>query len=78
MALSKESLVKFLEDDLDLEMDGIEDDTPFISTSLIDSFSMIEMIGFIEKEAGIRIGATEVNLDNLDTIGRILAFVAKK
>ncbi len=78
MAFSKESLLEFFENELDLDLDEIQDDTPIISTSLIDSFNMVEMIAFIEKEAGIKIGATEVNLDNLDSVGKILAFVESK
>ncbi len=78
MAFSKESLLEFFENELDLDLEEIQDDTPIISTSLIDSFNMVEMIAFIEKEADIKIGATEVNLDNLDSVGKILAFVASK
>ncbi len=78
MAFSKETLLNYLEQEMYLDMSAIEDDTPLISTSVLDSFNMVEMIGFIEKEAGIKIGAMEVNLDNLDSIAKILAFVAKK
>ena len=78
MAFIRETLVDFLENEMALDTSAIEDDTPLISTSVLDSFNMLEMITFIEKEAGIKIGAMEVNLDNLDSIAKILTFVARK
>ena len=78
MAFIRETLVDFLENEMALDTSAIEDDTPLISTSVLDSFNMLEMITFIEKKAGIKIGAMEVNLDNLDSIAKILTFVARK
>ncbi len=49
--------------------------TPLFSSSLLDSFSMVDLIMFIEKSAGIRLNPADVTLDHLDSIERILSFV---
>jgi acyl carrier protein len=39
---------------------------------------MVELVLFIEETCGIRMKPSEVNLDNLDSIERILAFVTMR
>ena len=75
MAFSRDSLTAYLNEKLGLDLEGIEDDTPLFSSNLLDSFSMVDVIMFIEKSADLKMNPTEVNLDNLDTIGRIVAYV---
>ena len=75
MTFIRGTLFTFLENEMAMDISGIEDDTPLISTSVLDFFNMLEIISFLEKEAGIKIGPMEVNLDS---VAKILAFVAKK
>lgn len=56
----------------------IGDDTSLIATGLVDSTGMLEVIAFLEGEYGIRIRDQEMAPENLETIGRIAAFVARK
>jgi D-alanine--poly(phosphoribitol) ligase subunit 2 len=77
MALTQEMLFKFLAGDLDVE-DEVKDDTLLFSTSLIDSFQMMSLIEYIEKNSGIRVPPTDVTLENLDSVSRILAYVARR
>lgn len=44
----------------------------------VDSTGMLELITFLEEEYGIRISDTEMVPENLDSIERIAAFVARK
>ena len=74
MALTRDSLVKFLSTKMGLDVEDITDDTLLFSSSLLDSFSMVDLIMFIEKEAGIKMSPTDVNLDNLDSIERIVGY----
>ncbi len=78
MAVTRETLVEFMAENFGVGPREIEDTTPLFTTGLLDSFCMINLIVHIEKTEGIRIGATEVTLDNLDTVSRILAFVAAR
>jgi acyl carrier protein len=75
--LDKELLIEFLENDLGVEVDGIDLDTPLFSSQLVDSFALVTLMMFLEREAGIRIAPADVNLDNMDTIGRMLAYVSR-
>lgn len=75
--MNKDSLIEFLRDELGLD-DELGDETPIFSQGLLDSFSLVELVTFLESRAGIKVGAMDVNLENLDTVGRILRFVAAK
>ena len=75
--VNSDSLLAFLEEDLGVEIDGVDDDTPLFSSQLIDSFALVTLMMFLEKAAGIRIAPADVNLDNMDTVGRMLAYVER-
>jgi acyl carrier protein len=75
--VDSDSLLAFLEEDLGVDIDGVEADTPLFSSQLVDSFALVTLMMFLEKEAGIRIAPADVNLDNMDTIGRMLAYVER-
>lgn len=70
-----DSLLTFLEEDLGVDIDGVDADTPLFSSQLVDSFALVTLMMFLEKETGIRIAPADVNLDNMDTIARMLAYV---
>ena len=42
---------------------------------LVDSFAMVDLVGFIETRCCAKMKPSDVNLDNLDSIGRILNYV---
>lgn len=74
MPLSADSLRKFL---LQRGVSGdvkITADTPLFSSGLLDSASMVELIAFVEDEAGIRIDFGDVTIENFDTMDRIVRF----
>jgi acyl carrier protein len=73
--MNSDSLKNYLGDRMGLDTGALADDTPLFSSNLLDSFSMVDLIMFIEKESGVQLNATDVSLDNLDSIGRILRFV---
>jgi acyl carrier protein len=73
--MNSESLRAYLGERMGLDTSTLADDTPLFSSNLLDSFSMVDLIMFIEKESGVRLNPTDVSLDNLDSIGRILKFV---
>ena len=75
--VSSDSLLEFLEEDLGVDIDGVDADTPLFSSQLVDSFALVTLMMFLEKQTGIRIAPTDVNLDNMDTIGRMIAYVER-
>jgi acyl carrier protein len=77
MALTGAMLVAFIRGDLDVE-DDVAEDSLIFSTSVIDSFQMMTLIEYIEKQSGLRIPPKDVTLENLDSVTRILAYVARR
>ena len=53
-------------------------ETSLVSGGYVDSTGMLELIAFLEGEFGIHIGDQEMVPENLETIARIAAFVARK
>lgn len=78
MALTREALLSYLEEKMGLDTAGVDDATPLFSSSLLDSFSMVDLIMFIEQQGGTRLDAWDITLDNLDSIGNILKLVELK
>ncbi len=56
----------------------LTDDLSLIDSGLVDSTGMLDIILFIEAEYGVRIEDRETIPENLETIARIAAFVARK
>lgn len=78
MALERTKLLDYLSNNLGVEIADIDDETPLFSSGLLDSFTMVDVIMFIEQEGGIKLNPTEVNLDNLDSVGKILRFIGSR
>jgi acyl carrier protein len=78
MALSSAVLLGYFKERLGVDTQGVDDATPLFSSNLLDSFSIVELMAFIESEAGIRMDAWDVTLDNLDSVERILKYVQMK
>lgn len=77
MNLDASALLAFLSDDIGIDTSDISEDSLLFSTGVIDSFALINLITFIEEQSGIRVSPADVNLDNLDSMSRILAYVAR-
>ena len=78
MNLTAASLTSFMESRLGVDATGVNDKTLLFSSNLLYSFIIVELIAFIEVQAGIRVEPWDVSLDNLDSIERILRYVQSK
>jgi acyl carrier protein len=78
VALDRTALLEYFSNELRVDTAGIEDTTPLFSTGLVDSFAIVELLMFLEKYTGGKLGPEDIDLDNLDTIERILTFVARR
>ena len=54
------------------------DDVSLVSEGIVDSTGMLEVLGFLEEQFSIKVEDTETVPANLETIGRIAAFVGRK
>lgn len=53
-------------------------DTPMISTRLVNSIAVLHMINHFEEEMSIEFEAHEISVDNLDTVNLFADFIASK
>ncbi len=56
----------------------LTDDTLLVTSGIVDSTGMLEIIAFLEADFGIRIEDHETVPENLGSISRIAAFVDRK
>lgn len=54
------------------------DDDSFLEKGILDSTGVLELVGHIETEYGIRFEADEIVPDNLDSINQIAEFIGRK
>jgi acyl carrier protein len=60
------------------EPQTLADNASLLDMGIIDSTGVLEVIGFLEETFGITIEDDEMLPENLDSIERISAFVARK
>jgi acyl carrier protein len=77
MPLSTDDIRNYLGERLGVDTSSVADDTPLFSSELLDSFSMVELLTYLEQESGVRFAPSDVRLDNLDTIAAMMRFVAQ-
>mgnify|MGYP006298889831 CR=1 FL=1 len=58
--------------------EAFSDGDSFMEQGIIDSTGFLELVAFLEKTYGFKIADEELIPDNLDSIDRILAFLAAK
>jgi len=63
---------EFLEGDSDVE---VKEDTPLISSGIVDSFSMVSLKTFLEKKFKIQIPDAKATPEAFDTVNNIIVLL---
>jgi acyl carrier protein/D-alanine--poly(phosphoribitol) ligase subunit 2 len=63
---------EFLEEDSDMK---IKEDTPLISSGIVDSFSMVSLKTFLEKKFKIQIPDAKATPEAFDSINNIITLL---
>jgi len=72
----EEKLLDFIRDEfLDDPETEIDASTKLISSGMIDSFSLVSLQTFIEKEFGKRIPAPRITAESFDTVKQMVAII---
>ncbi len=59
------------------EVAGLNDDTPLFGRGLsLDSLTGLELLTGVEQEFGIDIASEDLNLDSLESIGTLVAYLS--
>ena len=78
MHITREILRNYLQNNFDLDILDIDDSTKLFSDGLLDSFSVVDLLDFIEEQGNFVVEPEEVTYDNLDSIANILAYTKRK
>jgi acyl carrier protein len=75
----KDQILKFLYDDsLKEEFEDLDNDDSLLELGIIDSFKMLELIEYIQKEFGIEIDEDDMLPENFDSVNAIVEFIGSK
>lgn len=58
--------------------DGLLDDTPLVTSGIVDSAGVLEVIDFVERQFGVAIGDADVSLQNCNTLSSWADLVASR
>lgn len=73
-----DSIRDYLVESMGVDESLLKEDSALFSSGLMDSFAIVDLMVFVEKEGGIRFDPSDVSLDNLDSIEKIVAYVASR
>jgi acyl carrier protein len=74
VSLTHDDLIAFIRDGLNIDT-PIDAETELFSTGLLDSVSMVSLIGYIEEKVRITVQPGDVTLENFDSVQRIADYV---
>ena len=74
MSLTTIEVTDYIRDELGIDTSAVDASTLLFTSGLVDSFSLVSLVTFIERAGGIRVEPEDVTLANLDTIQRIVDF----
>lgn len=60
------------------DVEAIGDDTSLIEQGIVDSTGVLEVVGFLEQTFGIQVDDSDLVPANLDSIGAIAQYIARK
>ena len=69
---------KFLEQDDEVEIDKISDTDTLFTSGLIDSYSLIELLSFMESEFSYVVDFEQLTIDDFDTIEALVNLVKQE
>lgn len=78
MTLTAESVSNYLKDKVGLDISAITPETALFTSNLLDSFSLVDLILFVESETGTKIDPDDVRIENFDSVSRIIHFVKSR
>jgi acyl carrier protein len=59
-------------------LENLRDDTPLLTSGILDSLAALGLVSFLEKEYGIELDVYDTSIEHFDRIEDIALSVAKK
>lgn len=76
--LVKEKLIDFICQNFLVERDEIDLNSSLVDQGIIDSFGLLEIATFLNKEMNIEVEQTDMNGENFGSIEKILLYAQSK
>lgn len=73
-----EEIITFINDELLDEPEDIGKGTSLFQDRILDSLNLVMLISFLEKTYSIKVKTSEVSIENLDTVAKMITFIEKK
>ena len=74
----REKLLEFIVDNFMVEREGIDLDKSMIDEGVIDSFGLIEIAAFMEKEFRMKITEEQMIRSNFGSVNKIVDFIKRE
>lgn len=58
--------------------EGLEPATPLVTSGIVDSAGIVEVVEFLERRFGVRIGDADISLRNCNTLQGLSELVASR
>ncbi len=75
----KDTILDYIKDEYldedDLEDMELDENTPLISSGIVDSFSMVSLKRFLEKKYAVSIPDADASPEAFDSVNKIIALV---
>ena len=72
----EDNLIVFIKNELANDPDAeVKSTTKLISSGLVDSFSLVTLQIYIEKEFGVKIPAPQITTDTFDTVEQMASII---
>ena len=74
----REEIERFIRESFLFGEVALAPETSFVEGGVLDSTSVLELVSYLEERFGISVEPDELNLENLDSVARVEAFVRRK
>jgi acyl carrier protein len=58
--------------------EGLEADTPLVTSGIVDSAGIVEVVEFLERRFGVRLTDADINLQNCNTLAGLSDLVLSR
>jgi len=74
----RDAVVAYVRDEFRIDESELSWDAPLVRTGLLDSVSLVQLAGYLERTFGIEIPDQEIDADHFDSIGMIVEYVRQR
>ena len=74
----KSLLIQFIVDNYMVEEDEVPHDRSLVDEGIIDSFGLVEIASFIEREFAVAVLEADMTRENFGSVNKLVAFIQRR